>query len=202
MATRRRRVKKPAKGTEAAASRAADSLFQTAPNQSASPELAALPELGVAFTHIRESTFSLADPEGEFRYLESRLALTEALTPGNLQSALNIAEDCARRAHRLYVVARADFERFEIECEAIVEGMRSEANRELQAEKDRKERSKAITDADIRGRAAILFPDEWALVSERKVKAQGMLDHLKRFADLWQQRCYSLSTMLNAGKRS
>lgn len=198
MATRRR-VKR---GTAAAASRAADDLFTTAPGQSSSPELATLPELGSPFVKIRETTFALPDPEGEWRYLEGRLALTDALTPGNLQTALNIAEDCARRAHRLYVVARADFERFEVECEAVTEGMRSEANRELQAEKDRKERAKAITDADVRGRAAILFPDEWALVAERKVKAQGMIDHLKRFADLWTQRCFTLGTMANAGKRS
>lgn len=201
MATRRR-VKKPAKGTAAAADRAANELFTTAPGQSKSPELGTLPDLGASFVRIRETTFSLADPEGEWTYLRDRLALTDALTPGNLQAALNIAEDCARRAHRLYVVAKADFERFEVECDAVTEAMRSEANRALQAEKDRGERAKAITDADIRGRAAILFPDEWSLMMERKVKAQQMTDHLKRFAELWLQRCFSLGTMLNAGKRS
>lgn len=202
MATRRRKLKRPVKGSPAAASRAADALFQTAPAQSSSPELSALPELGSAFVRVRETTFSLADPEGEWNYLRDRLALTDALTPGALQAALNIAEDCARRAHRLYIVAKADFDRFEIECDAVTEAMRSEANRSLQAEKDAGQRAKAITDADIRGRAAILFPDEWSLIGERKVKAQGMLDHLKRFADLWQQRCFSLGTMTNAGKRS
>lgn len=160
-----------------------------------------LPVMNAPWMRIQETTFELEDPEAEHEELLEALRLTSALTPGNLEAALNDAEDNARRAHKLYIVARVDYERFDLEMTPVVEAMRDAANRELQAEKDAKQRSKAITDADIKGRASILFPDEWALVQKRRTEAEAMMDTLKHFADLWKQRCYSLSTMLNAGKR-
>ena len=160
------------------------------------------PKLSASFAAITETVFELADPMTEYEVLEKALKLDDALAPAVLQAALNDAEDNARRAHRLYVIARADYERFESESRPVIEGMRDAANRELQAEKDNKQRSKAITEDDVIGRASVLFPDEWRSVHNRHVKAEGMLDHLKVLANLWAQRCYSLSTMLNAGKRS
>lgn len=204
--TRRRRIKldDSKRKTAVKADAAADRLFTSAPAQdeAADRQRKELPELNISFTRIRESVFTLADPDGEYKHLEEGISLREALTPGALMTALNDAEDNARRAHKLYVVARADYERFERECEPIVEGMRDAANRELQAEKDQKLRSKAITDADVRGRAATMFPDEWRNIDTRRIKANGMLEHLRALAELWKNRCYSLNGMLNAGKRS
>lgn len=183
---------------------AASNLFVPAPGQQEAEarKMKELPELTMSFTAIRESVFTLSDPDGEYKHLETSISLREALTPNALMTALNEAEDNARRAHKLYVVARADYERFERECEPIVESMRDAANRELQAEKDSKLRSKAITDADLRGRASTMFPDEWRNIDSRRIKADGMLEHLKALAELWKNRCYSLNGMLNAGKRS
>lgn len=161
-----------------------------------------MPLLPPSWMRIQERAFKLEDPEAEFNELEEALKLTDALTPGNLQEALNRAEDNARRAHRLYIVARIEYEKFELEASPIIEAMRDAASKDLQGEKDRKERSKAITEADIKGRASVLFADEWAIAMERKIKAEGMMDTLKSFAELWRQRCFSLSSMLNSGKRS
>lgn len=161
-----------------------------------------LPMLPPSWMRIQERSFKLEDPEAEFNELEEALKLTNALTPGNLQEALNVAEDNARRAHRLYIVARLEYEKFELEALPIIEAMRDAASKDLQGEKDRKERTKAITEADIKGRASVLFPDEWVIAMERKIKAEGMMDTLKSFAELWRQRCFSLSSMLNSGKRS
>jgi hypothetical protein len=160
------------------------------------------PMLPPSWMRIQERSFRLEDPEAEFNELEEALKLTNALTPGNLQEALNVAEDNARRAHRLYIVARLEYEKFELEALPIIEAMRDAASKDLQGEKDRKERTKAITEADIKGRASVLFPDEWVIAMERKIKAEGMMDTLKSFAELWRQRCFSLSSMLNSGKRS
>ena len=161
-----------------------------------------LPLLPPSWMRIQERSFKLENPEEEYVELEDELKLTNALTPGNLQDALNKAEDNARRAHRLYIVARIEYEKFELEASPIIEAMRDAASKDLQGEKDRKERSKAITEADIKGRASVLFADEWAIAMERRIKAEGMMDTLKVFAELWRQRCFSLSSMLNAGKRS
>jgi hypothetical protein len=202
---RRRRVAKACGVSPQEATRAAEGLFAKAPAQvaAASAELADnLPDLGRAFGKIRETVHDLPDPEGEFRELLEHLSIRDALTPAVLQAEANEAEQYARRAHRLYVVANADYERFRRECDAVIDGMREAATRELQAEKDAKQRSKAITDADVSGRASVLFPDEWKRINDRRIKAEGMLAHLKRFAELWQSRCYGLPAMLNAGKRS
>lgn len=161
-----------------------------------------LPILSAPWMKIQERTFSLSDPENEHKDLETQLRLTDALTPGRLQEALNRAEDNARRAHKLYIVAQFEYESFELEMKPVIEAMRQSANTDLQGEKDRKERSKAITDADITGRASVLFPDEWIVVQQRTIKAALMMSHLKIFADVWKQRCFSISSMLNAGKRS
>lgn len=160
-----------------------------------------LPIMDVPWMRIQETVLEVGDVEVEFQELKEALKLTEALTPNNLEAALNAAEDNARRAHALYIVARVEHEAFDLEMTPVVEAMREAANKELQNEKDAKQRSKAITDADVKGRASVLFPDEWALVQARRSKAEAMLDTLKHFADLWKQRCFSLSTMLHAGKR-
>lgn len=195
--------RKPADGApakDALQTRAAQA-FSGARKAASIIDLDNLPIMDAPWQRIQERTFTLEDPEGLHRELEGALRLTEALTPGNLQAALNDAEDNARRAHQLYIVARVDFERFELEMAPVVDAMREAANQDLQKEKDQKQRSKAITDADIKGRASIMFPDEWALVQRRRAEAEGLMDTLKHFADLWKQRCYSLSTMLNTGKR-
>lgn len=168
-----------------------------------SPDADRLPTIGRHFDEVTEKLFdSVGDPRESYRQLEEDLSLKKALTPGVLQQALNFSEDNARKAHAMYVVARAEYTTFEAEMDAVVEAMRDTATAALQDEKDKKQRSKAITDADVRGRAATMFPDEWTRAVERRAKGASMLDHLKRLADLWQNRCYSLSTMLNAGKRS
>jgi hypothetical protein len=161
-----------------------------------------LPLLDAPWLKIQERVFNLEEPpEVIFARLEADLKLTQALTPGNLEAALEGAEDNARQAHRLYVVAVVAFEAYEAEIGPIVEAMRDAANNDLQKEKLAGTRNKAITDADIKGRAGVLFPDEWARVCERVNQVKGVRDHMKWFADLWKQRCYTLSALVHAGKR-
>lgn len=209
MAIRRRRVDKSEESTPAkrVKKKVAD-LFQTAPAQRAKePSADQLPALRGGTAKILESVFSLEQLEGQalsdiHDELVEALSLREALTPGNLQARLNMAESNALKAHQLFITAKVDYERFELEMEPIMEKMRDAAMKELQAEKDAKQRSKAITEADIRGRASVMFPDEWAEACIRKIRASSMMDQLARLSKLWEQRCFSLSTLLNTGKRS
>lgn len=190
--------RKKAKPTPEAAEEKAEELFTTAPGQE---ERIEIPEVGGGFGKIVDKVFDLPNPHERFDELVAALSIDDALTPGVLQAALNRAEDNARLAHQLYVCSKADHERFEIENERVVGAMREKATAELQVEKDAGARSKAITKDDVTARVATMFPDEWAEVNSRKVKAKGMLDHLQRIADIWTQRCRSLSAMLHAGKQ-
>ena len=159
------------------------------------------PSVGAQWQKIQERVFAIPDPEQEHRELSEALRLVNALTPGNLNAALNDAENNALRAHTLYIVAKADYDNFDCEMIPVIDAMREAAHADLHGERERKERSKPITEADIRGRASVLYPDEWLIVHKRRVKAESMLAHLKQFSELWKQRCFSLSTLLNAGKR-
>jgi hypothetical protein len=198
----RRAAQEPA-ATDKPAAEAKPALPKQRPGVVAGKEfdINQLPTLTLPWMRIQESVFTIGDPEAEYDDLERDLKLNEALTPGNLEQALNRAEDNARRAHKLYVVGKVQFEAYERELTPIIEAMRQAANDDLQNEKASGSRNKAITDADVRGRAAVLFPDEWALASDRKAKAEGTMSQVKALADLWRQRCYSISALLSAGKR-
>lgn len=190
--------------TQDAAAKAAGGVVSQAPAQEAAAKRRALPfsgplpELRPGCSRIVERVFDLPDPEAEFDRLWMALEV-EPFTPGAVEAALNVAEQNAMKAHQLYVVFRADFERLEAETAAIVGALREAATAALQAEKDAGQRSKAITDADVTGCVAQMFPDEWSAIQERAIKARKTKEHVERLADLWKYRSSSLSALL--GKR-
>lgn len=157
----------------------------------------ALPTSGAGYDRIIERVFDMPDPDGEYDELERALVLGTR-TYESVSDALDHAEDNARRAHRLYVNARVDAERFNIDADVIESAMRTQAVGELQREKDAGVRTKAITEADTTSKVAALFPDEYRDLAERKVKSRKMIEHLEVFAKLWGSRCYSLSKMLES----
>jgi hypothetical protein len=155
----------------------------------------AKPEHEPGFARIVERVFDLPDPDAEYQHLE------QALTVGSqefdsLFAALDSAESNARRAHRLYVNARLEHDRYTHDCEVVTAALWSAAQASLQADKDAGLRTKQITDSDTRHKASELYPDEYRDISTRTAKADGMLKHLERLADLWQSRCRSLSALL------
>jgi len=188
----------------AATAREADVLARdagivvTAPDQRASP-VNGTASTSVGFTRIAERVFNLPDPDGEYEELERALSLGSSEFD-SIVKAVDAAEDDARRAHRLYVNAKLDYERFAADAALIESAIRTEASAELQREKDSGQRTKQITDADVVAKSAALFPDEWRDLAEKKVRAKLSVEHLERFADLWVGRCRSLGGML-ASKR-
>lgn len=155
-----------------------------------------LPSLSAGMNGIVVRVFDLPDPEGEYAELEGALSVGSRESD-DIASSLDVAEDSARRAHRLFVNAKLDAERFAADAEVIEGALRGQAAAELQAEKESGARTKQITDADVRSKAALLFPDEWRALSEGKAKAELMVKHLERFADLWMRRCHSLGALLS-----
>lgn len=157
----------------------------------------AMPMAGDGFAQITERVFDMPDPDAEYAELEGALQLGTQ-TADSIVSALDRAEDHARRAHRLYVCARVDSERFNLDADVIESAMRTQAVSELQREKDSGVRTKQITDGDTTAKIAAMFPDEHRDLAERRVKSRKMVDHLEAFAQLWRSRCYSLSKMLES----
>jgi hypothetical protein len=134
---------------------------------------------------------------GEYDRLEAELKVEGAATPEQVRQALNASERNASDAHLLYLAAKLEFAHFERAQEIHEAPMRDDAMAELQAEKAAGERSKQITEADVVGRLCKLFPDVMAESSRRRGEAEMAVKQASRLADLWQQRSYALSGMIN-----
>lgn len=115
---------------------------------------------------------------------------------GTLQQALDRAEKNAHDAHRLYVTAKVEHQRWERENDVVFSAMWSKANRSLQKEKDDGLRSKQITDADIKARMATLWPDEYSAQETRRAKVKATVEALEDLAEQWKSRCRTLQTMM------
>ena len=114
-----------------------------------------------------------------------------------LMEALDKAERRARRAHALYLAAKLERERWELDTGVVDAEMRQAATDKLEEEKDKGIRKKQITDADVRSKMAELYPDEWKSQEMTRVKLRGTVEHLERLAELSKNRCFTLGTMLS-----
>ncbi len=159
--------------------------------------LAAGPVHGRGYDRIVERVFDLPDPDDEYRALEAALVVGDR-EHDSLAAALDRAEDNARRAHRLYVAAKLDRDRYEADAEVVTAALREQATDVLQQQKAAGLRSKAITDADVLAQCAAMHPDEWRDIVDRRSRARLTVEHLERLADLWVSRCRSLTALLSA----
>jgi hypothetical protein len=159
--------------------------------------------LAEGFQQIVETIFvALPDVKREYDRLVAQLRVGERRSDNaTLREALDDAEDNARRAHALYLTARTEQERFELDAEPAGAAMWEKATRVLQQEKDQGLRSKQITDADVRAMAATLFPDEWRSHNLRLAEVKKMVEGCQHLAELWKRRCSSLETLLQTLRR-
>ena len=158
--------------------------------------------MGPGYDRIIEHVFTVA-PWESYEQLEEGLKIGEASKAdyATVCDALDSAEDNARQAHRLFVAARVTRERFEMDADVILAGMREEATMSLQAEKAKGDRSKAITDADVVARMISLFPDQYRATEEKKLRARKAVEHLEVFAELWKNRPRTLAAIITTMRR-
>lgn len=188
-----KRRRKRMTATEAAAS-VEDLVVSASP----SPLNGPLPAMPEPFLKVTEIVLTVEDPVGEFKRLWDELRISDALTPAAVQAAANEVETRAMEAHQLYLVAKEAHGNFETQMAPVIAALRDDATSELQADKDQGLRNKSITDADVVGRVAHKFPDEWCEINNRKVRAKALLAQLERLADIWKSRSRSVSAMLHS----
>lgn len=131
----------------------------------------------------------------ELKELESELGFSDT-HPEAIRAELVRCEFRALRAHRCEVLIKRDRERFKIDADVAIEAMREAAEAELTEEKLLGKRSKSITNADVAGRAATKYPDEWRDIHDRIETFDRFSQHVERLADLWQQRARTLAAAL------
>jgi hypothetical protein len=152
-----------------------------------------LPE---GFEQIVE-TIQVSDVKATYDKLEKALRIGETRSErGVMLKALDNAETNARLAHRLWMTAKAAYAAWDIDNEVVFSAMWSEANRVLQEEKKNGDRSKQITDADVKSMVASLHADEYKHQEVRRVRVKSMVDSCQNLCENWNQRCKSLNTML------
>lgn len=117
---------------------------------------------------------------------------------GMVKAALDRAENNRRVAHKLYANFRIDLERYKIDTEINQSAMRDEAFAKLQGEKQNKQRSKTITNDDVRAKMAELHPDAFRHARIEVKKFELAVEHAKDFHAAWVDRCYDLRVLLNS----
>lgn len=168
-------------------------LFQTANGRGAAPGEVVPRD----FDGLVETVHAVPDMRKEYAELEAALRIGEKRTDyGTVLRALDEAEDNARRAHRLYLAARAEQARWEIDTAKVAGEMRAAAVSSLEEEKAQRDRRKQITEGDVEGRMATLYPDEFGHQKMKRTKVEGTVKAMERLAELWKGRCFSLRTML------
>lgn len=127
--------------------------------------------------------------------------IDNALTPHALQVSANRAEEMARRAFRLYVVAKHEYDSYIRQTDAIVGAIRDAATTHLERQKAAGVRTKQVTDGDVVAACAQLYSDAWSDVNDRRDKAKGMLSYLENLSQLARGRCYTVSNMNGASSK-
>lgn len=140
------------------------------------------------------------DPEGDYEELERKLRLRTSpahrAETSEIADALDDAQSCAWRAHKLHIGARVAHEIAESDAKIRLAPMRDAASAALQVEKTKGIRSKQITDADVESKMAEMFPDEWRSTEIARLRARKVVDKLEEFARLWGTRAQTLQAEL------
>ncbi len=85
---------------------------------------------------------------------------------------------------------------WELDNAVIFAGMRAEATKILQREKEQGVRNKQITDADVTSMCAALYPDEWRAQEVKRAEVEAMVRSMENLNMNWMSRCRSLQAML------
>ena len=155
-----------------------------------------------AYGAIVTSVFGVADPQELYDQILAGIKPIKAsqCSTGELLECMDRAQENARLAKQLHVNMKATVEATELDNQVIVAAMRERATASLEAEKDAGTRRKAITDADVSGLAATLFPDEWRRIHDATSKAKQTLSYVENLVERCVERARDLRAILAASR--
>lgn len=160
-----------------------------------------LPWVSDDFGAIVESTF-VEEPLRIYERLIKELSIGEQRANyAVVNAALDRAEENARLAFRLYLTAKYEAEKYELDLAPINATIRENATLDLQSEKNDGERAKAITNGDVDARAQTMYPDHCRAIGDGRRKVKSMVASCAKLADLWKSRCRSLEVMLQSMRK-
>lgn len=119
---------------------------------------------------------------------------------GVVADHLDRAQDMARECMRALVNVRLALDQFDADTQLTTAGMRDFAYAKLQSEKDRGQRSKAITDADVVAMMAVQFPDEYQALERTKAEAKRTREYLEDLVDRLRERARDLRALTGTAR--
>lgn len=128
-----------------------------------------------------DAWMSLGDRRGEEAYI--RRAHEEG--PAIVRDMLDVS-----------IQIRFAREAWELENDVMLGSMRQQATEVLEQEKERKIRTKTITEADVAKKCASMFPDEWAAQEKRRLQYSLVEERAKKAYDVATLRCRHLDSMM------
>jgi len=116
---------------------------------------------------------------------------------GHLTRALDDARELSHEAHGLAVTAKLEAKKWESLNDVVFAAMWSDATRACQHEKDQGQRSKSITDTDIRLKCATLYPDQWHAQEIDREKVNLTVKRMEQLAKDASDKCDDIKVMLS-----
>lgn len=116
---------------------------------------------------------------------------------GILTKKLDEARVLSYEAHRLYVTAKREADRWELENEVVFSAMWSEATRVIEQERVDKIRSKPITDTDVRARIMTLHPNEYIAQETKRKAVKLTVDNMVHLVKEANDHVEDVRAMLN-----
>lgn len=150
------------------------------------------------FLGIQTRVFAAIDFNAEYDAIEAWIKLGDKRTEEAFIRKLHEeSADMLQRAHRLYTQAKLAREKWEAENAVVFGAMREQASEVLEQEKASGKRKKAITEADVDGKCAAMFPDAYVSQEIRRKKAKATEDSLKFLVETCGVRARHLDTMMH-----
>jgi len=151
---------------------------------------------------IIESVFMI-DFDATWKELHRVLRSTAEPVKGvSSRKILADIDDACRRAHKLFVNLKLQYELYEVDVERTKSAMRAEAYGKLQAEKDGGSRSKAITEGDITAKMVQDHHDEYKDVEQKRLKFKLAVEHAEALVKCMFGKARSLQVEVMKGGTS
>lgn len=145
-----------------------------------------------------ERTFAPFDWSKALDRFDAWMALGDHRTEeAHIRKAHEEGPEIMGSVHDVYIQVKFAREAWELENDTMLGAMRAAATEVLEAEKEKKIRTKMITEADINTKVAAMFPDEWAAQEKRRLQYKLVEERAKHCVERGTIRCRHLDTMMN-----
>lgn len=162
------------------------------------------PQIGGGWDRIITSIFTL-DERKLFDELTEELSFGENAHRREYAEIFDALDQATRRtdeASRLYASAKVTLATYLAEVAEYEGDMREQARRVLELAKEAaKGKGKAITEADVIGKMAKMFGDDFQRTQVTKARAEEAVAHMRRLLERWEDRGRFLDAMLRSSRK-